>query len=1121
MTETRAATLRRSVVLLFLASGFSGLVYQVAWVRLLTPVFGVSAFAISTVLAAFMGGLALGSYVFGRFIDHRRDPLRVYALLECGIGAYALLIPALFSVTNAVVRLVYHSAGEASPVVFGLFRACIAFLILVVPTTLMGATLPVLCKYFIESLDRVGRETGKLYFINTLGAVVGCVSAGFVLIPRFGLHVSIGIAAAINLLVGLVAYLIHRRARPMEISNAPVPKTDVLSSAPAARLSASLRWIVVAFGLSGMTALILEVLWTRVLVLIFGSTVYSFAAMLSVFLLGIALGGAVFGKIADRVRSPYRLFGVLQATIALIVLAEAATINYLPGLFLRLLVATGVQDSSLTLIKFVISFAILFPMTFLFGGTFPVVSKVFTDSLRKTGREIGFIYSMNTLGAIVGSLLGGFAIVPLVGIRHGLVVAAWVTLASGVVNLLIREAKERPRPLLAATFVATCIAGTLLLPVWNAALLAIPVWFQPEEYIGRDGKVDLDEVVRETKNLFYAEGLNDTIIVNENPTERILSINGKIIASTNWEDMLSLKMLGHLPVLIHPGKPRTALNIGLGIGGTVSGLASYDLQKVYGAELERKVVEANPLFAAVNGRILDNPQFQIVVVDGRNFMSLSDRTYDIIVSDPYDPFMTGAGILNSREHFELGRSRLNPDGILVQWVPLYQTSDLEYRSLLKTFASVFPHSTFWFAGKSVILVGSERRLVLDPGVLRARMAQPRAASDLKRLGMDTPERLLSFLLADERSFASYLANAPLNTDAFPFVEYASAWSILKKTTGSNFRAMREHFLPPDDVAGYAAASADGTRALDVPLARSLVEANRQGINGMVDYLDGRLEAAFRELTEAVARSRDPYLAAWLANMHERQGQATQTAGDAPNAMAHYEAAIRLSPDRLIGLANLGYLKLLAGDVVEARTLLERAYALFPTSAAIEMRLAAVCDAQGEDGRAQELLRSAVTHRPDLAMPLSMLALHHLNADDVVTAERLFRASLLKDPTDISAKEGLAQALLGQGRLDDSEKTCLALVNQYPERTTCRIFLGLIDVKRGDLPGAKAEFLSAIQANAAESEPYYQLARVEIAQGDRDGATRSLRRAIEVGGKAYSERASADGELRSLVSDASP
>jgi spermidine synthase len=959
-TGERATSVRRAVVLLFLASGFCGLVYQVAWVRLLTPVFGVTAYAISTVIASFMAGLALGSFVAGRRIDARRDPLRIYALLEVGIGIYALATPLLFGATDSVVHAVYRLSGEGSPLLFGVLRAAIAFAILVVPTTLMGATLPVLCKFMIERLERVGRETGRLYFINTLGAVIGCASAGFYLIPSYGLHAAIALAALVNLLIGGVAYLLQRQAG--EGGSAVSPNAS--AGEPRRALSWAMRWMVAAFALSGLTALILELIWTRVLILIFGNTVYSVAAMLSVFLLGIALGGALFGRLADRSARPYRLLGAMLCAIGLVILAEAAAINHLPSLFLRLLVSLGVQDSSLTLIKFVISFAVLFPLTLIFGGTFPVVSKVCTESLRHTGREIGSIYAMNTLGAIVGALFGGFVIVPLVGMRHGLMVAAWLALASGVVTLLLRGVEAKPQPKLAAGFATAGVLATLLLPAWNVKLLSIPVWFSPGNYIGADGSFDLNEATAETRNLFYAEGVNDTIIVNENPTERILSINGKIIASTQWDDFQHLKMLGHLPYLIHPGHPRTALNIGLGVGGTVSGLSAHNLERVTGAELEPKVVEANPLFGAFNDHVLDNPKFGVVIADGRNFLSMTGRKFDIIASDPNEVFMTGAGNLYSREFFEIAKRHLNPDGLLVQWVPLYQIGDTEFRALLKTFNAMFPHATAWFAGKSLVLIGSEKRLELDPAVLRTRMAERDAVATLKRLGMDTPERLLPFLLADEKSLAPYLADAPMNTDSFPIVEYASAWAILKRTTGPNLSSMSRYFLPPQEVLTYVRNGSD-ERSIDKESARALVVQKRRGIDAMIAAIDGRPQAAIRTLTSVVEQSGDPYMAMYLAQTHEEQGVAALARGAGAVAAQEFEAALRLGPERPVSLGNLGYLRYLAGNLPEARALLERAYGLFPASVAIQLRLALVCDAQGETARGEELYESAVRNRPDL------------------------------------------------------------------------------------------------------------------------------------------------------------
>jgi predicted Zn-dependent protease len=289
---------------------------------------------------------------------------------------------------------------------------------------------------------------------------------------------------------------------------------------------------------------------------------------------------------------------------------------------------------------------------------------------------------------------------------------------------------------------------------------------------------------------------------------------------------------------------------------------------------------------------------------------------------------------------------------------------------------------------------------------------------------------------------------------------------------------------------------------------------------MIDSLEGATRVAFDKLTDAVAVSGDPYLTMWLVGLHERAGRAAQSAGDTPSATAHFEEAVRLAPDGFIGFASLGYLKFFAGDMGAARTLLERAHALAPTSAAIEMRLGAVYDAQGDGARAEALYKAAAEHRPDLGMPLSLLALHAMNAGEAATAERLFRASLVKTPDDLSTQEALIQAVLSQDRLVDAETACARLLKSHPERTACHIFLGIIRAKRGDLPGAKASLQSAIAADASDAEAYYQLARVETAQGERDGAIQSLKRAITLGGKAAASRASADESLAPLVGEAS-
>jgi len=283
----------------------------------------------------------------------------------------------------------------------------------------------------------------------------------------------------------------------------------------------------------------------------------------------------------------------------------------------------------------------------------------------------------------------------------------------------------------------------------------------------------------------------------------------------------------------------------------------------------------------------------------------------------------------------------------------------------------------------------------------------------------------------------------------------------------------------------------------------------------VESYEGRPEA-FQKVTAAVAASRDPYLAAWLADMHERAGLAADRAGNVPAAAAHFEGALRAVPDQFGSLLNLGNLMLVTGDLPRARVLLEQAHHVYPSSAQVEMRLAAVYDAQGESARARQLYESAIARRPDIGLPVFLLAEHHLNHGDAATAEKLFRQGLAKDPRDVEAREGLARALYEEGRIEDADDACAALVKDQPGRTPCRVIQGVIRVRRGDLPAARTAFLSAIQANGADSEPYFQLARVDMAQGRKENAAQSLRRAIELGGEVYAQRASMDETLAPLI-----
>ncbi len=1124
MTATTSPTgsprsIRVTVLLLFVASGFCGLVYEVVWVRSLMTVFGVSAYAISTVLASFMGGIALGSFLVGRYIDRHPRPLLVYAALEVGIAAYALAVPLLFRLADESLRLAYGILPSGSYGLLALVRVVLAFAILVVPTTLMGATLPVLSKFFVERLDHVGREMGRLYFLNTMGAVAGCAAAGFLLIPRLGLLRSTWVAAALNGIIALVAFTLQRATSAGAVAGAPLPRNRKPSNAEEGaagaerrrRLDARTR-VVVAIAATGICALGFEVIWSRLLVLVFGSTVYSFSVMLSVFLLGLALGSALFSRVADRSARAHTWLAFLMIGVAFVVLAEIAVLDQLPLLFLSLLRVAGLTDANLMLIKLALSGLVLLPAALLFGGTLPLASRIYTDSLPHAGEQIGKLYAMNTLGSIAGSLLGGFVLLRLLGTRGSLIAVAAIALAVGGTTLIVRFPGTRRRTAAAAIAAVVFVAALAFLPSQNRILLAAGTWFNPAYYVS-GARLDPAPVLRQTVNLFYAEGVNDTVIVNESPTERSFSLSGKILATDAWEDRLSLELLGHLPALVHPGKPDRALNVGLGTGATVGALASHGMSRVEVVELEPRVVEALHLFAHANRNVQANPNVKILIADGRNLLSLRPDKYDIISSDPFDVYMTGAANLYTLEFFRLARNRLEPHGIMTQWIGLAEMQAGDFLSVLATFRNVFPNFTVWFSGTSVVLIGSQERLLLDLDVLRARIAASDASEELAALGIRDPEDVVALLVGDEESLGPLARDSRLSTDDDPFIEYGAARRIFRHSAADSLNLIADHYISDESLLSRVvtrSGSPDRERIL------ALSRARREGLRGTADVVSGRMDDGIAKLRGAVSVSRDPFLADCLVSAMENRSKAAQSAGLLSDATRWLESAHELTPDSVSVLTNLSYLYYMQARFDEARPLIERAYALRPRIPEVVFRLGLVRDQAG-DASAGALFRQAVEDAPENATFLAVYAEFLERGGQLDQAESLFRRAAELAPGRVEIRESVAGILAARGRVAEAESECRQVTAELRDSSPCRLILGRALLGRGDLSGAERELLAARGLANGAPEIDFELARVWQRMGRSDEAWRALASSLARGGSALREAAERDPELAKLLS----
>jgi len=724
------------VLALFALSGAAGLVYQVVWTRELTLVFGVSSLSVSTVLAVFMAGLALGSWWFGRLADRLRSPLALYGLLELGVAAAGWAsLPLIHRLPGLLVTV-----HRADPALTPWLRPLLAAAILLLPTVLMGGTLPALVKAVGSSVARAGRDAGLLYAVNTLGAAAGTLAAAFWLIQRLGLEGSTLAAVGANLACGLGALLLARTTTGRPAVTTP--------ARPAPTGAQPVRAVLVAIGLSGFLALAYEVLWTRYLIYVIGeNSVHAFALMLATFLVGLTVGSAAAGPLADRSRNPAALLG---AVMVLIGAAAITTASLIGALVLPAAAAESTTFWTATGWHVVKCLGILLVPTALSGATFTLAVRAASSRDDRRGRDLGRVYAANTVGAIAGAAAGGFLVLPALGLRRGLLALASVHVLAGFGLLL---ASRRCSPVTRSAWVGGAAVGL--------ALLGLHLAPDPRQGLMKPGY----------SLAFYADGPESSVaVLRSDRTGHLgLIVEGDGQAHTSAPGQLHLRQLGHLPLLFHPD-PRDVLVVGLGAGITAGSVTRHPVERVDVVELSPAVIAAASLFAPFNHDPLADPRVHLHRGDGRHHLLTADRTYDVVTSDPVDPDDAGATSLHSLEYYRLVRSRLGPGGMACQWLDTNIGFD-EYRMLVRTFVAVFPHTSIWNGGGFTVLVGSSEPPRVSLADLRRRFSDPGQRESLAVVGLDSPEALLSCLLAGPDRVRAFVGEGPLNTDDRPLIEY--------------------------------------------------------------------------------------------------------------------------------------------------------------------------------------------------------------------------------------------------------------------------------------------------------------------------------------------------------------
>lgn len=960
------------VFALFFISGFAALIYELLWFRQLGFIFGNTVYAATTVVSAYMTGLALGAYVFGRLAHRIRNAVRLFGALEFCIGLYALAMPVLFEALRHAYRWAFHHATDSLEVLTPL-RFVLAFACMLLPTTLMGGTLPLLSEALLRRHADFGKRLGWLYGINTLGAVAGILSAGFVLIPSLGLRGTNLVAVCANLLIGVAALLVGRAAAARAAAEPPEP-------APAPPdVRAGL--VLLASGLAGFIALGFEVLWFRALTLVFGSTTYSFSAMLAVFLFGIAAGSLLLGRLADRTRRFFLMLATVEAGIGLYMVVAINRFDEQPEFLLGYLLRHGFAWSSLVSAQFLITLKLLLVPTMLMGLAFTIASKAVRIVTASPAQAVARVYVTNTLGCVAGTLVAGFALLPMLGLERALTIMAIATLIVAIGLVACAGLPSRAGVGVAIAAMGG-IAGLWFLPAaWDHKLMSSGPYFGPHNMVA-DGKVVLRDQLRTRRLLFYKEGVTATAAVTEAEDGGLsFTMDGKVEADTYPRGMLVQRMIGHLPMLFHPD-PRKVLNLGLGAGVTLGSLGRYPVDWLEVVEIEPETTNVASHWAAYNHDIMRHPQLRVTINDGRNHFFCTTNSYDVITSDPYEPVVGGASHLFTVEHFRQAKARLKPGGIMGQWVPMYELSQRDFLAILRSFVHVFPDSVLFFNGLDIVMLGFRDKVALDVNLLRRHFEIPEVRASMAEVGVESAEALLGMFVAEMARTPHFVGPGPLHTDNRPLVEFSAPKHALSYTVDNNQQVLLSNFtdIPGDLIAGLDDDDAERVRKEHEALRLSLLANVRNAAGAPDEAMALLMQANELSPTHPIVRNELGGLAIRLAKQFLSEGRLTE-------ASEQFQIAIHFDPGQLYAYHQLIYLAMKGRRPDYAKQLIDEAVERFPQAATVYMLRAKFWATTGDRQQAYddfELALSISSDRPDIWRAYGEIAAFF---QDAGTAER--------------------------------------------------------------------------------------------------------------------------------------
>jgi spermidine synthase len=1039
-TEVRRLTASDHVaVVCFFFSGFLALAFQICWIRKASVVLGATTPALSTVLAVFFAGLALGSYLFGRYTLSARRPIRVYALLEAGVGLLVLLSPAAFAIADRgygrFYPLVYENFGLLS-----LLRFALVLLIVLPPTVLMGGTLPLFCRQYVTRNTRISRSVGLLYGINTLGAACGTAVCGLFLIPAIGIDRTLLVGAAVNIVMAAIVWRLPIPAvAPSSELPSPVNRREDNASVPRAR---NTRVIHGLFFAVGFTALAYEVLWARYLSLLMKNTVHTYTLTLSVVLLGIVLGSVLAGGWFDRTERRALLFGLVQVATGLTVL----TVLLAPASWWAEWV-----DSPRWLARATIIVLVMLPPAILSGAAFPLAVRMAVSRTSRVGLRVGSMTAANTFGGIAGSLAAGFLLLPRFGIETTLRTTTGLSLLVGFAAwLLLARDLDRPRRI---ALVVASIAAWVGIPYMTGTRL-------PADFLA-----PRDELVE------FREGLGAPLAVVRKPDKLELQIDRL------WQGE-SVKthqiMAAHMPMLLHRD-PKQVLVIGLGVGLTAGRFLHYPVERVDCVEIERRLV---PLVERhFEADWMGDERFRFIFEDGRNYVAHTASTYDVISIEVGQVFRPSVASFYTVEFYRAARERLRPGGLVSQFVSIPSLSPENFRMVVRSFLEVFPDATLWYNTSEFLLIGTvDGDLRLRPERIALIEHDPAIHDDLAFAYWGGPAHWLNrtdalsagFLMGAD-GLADLARDAPDYHDDRPRLEYATPPRDPEPASREIVALVRQHLEPtarafavPPDEATLESSLAIRERNLDDVSAKLLqqraesllAEGKRQEFMSLLQETlrrnpervkarnnlggallqDGRAEEAIREFRLALEVRPD------YASAHNNLGSALASTGRFDEAVQHYRSAVTIEPGKASTHYDLARALGSSGALEEAAVHYRRCIELQPEFTQAHFDLGALLHQAGRTDDALARFRNVLEIDPDSTPALTAVAAILISRpepgqDDTAEAIRLAeRAARLTNDRDPAVLEVLAAAYARGGRFDEAvsvAQRALSLVSGNP------------------------------------------------------------------------------------------